>query len=64
MKVARDYHLAEVVVDMAKRKCLLGAFLGIGNRIRGLYVDAFVCKVDYEVDFVLAESVFGGKVAA
>ena len=60
MKVAGDHDLAEIVADMSKRKCLLRAFLGVGNRIRRLDVDALVGKVDDKVDFVSSDFMFPG----
>ena len=53
MKVAGDHDLAEIVADMSKRKCLLCAFLGVGNRMRRLDVGALVGKVDLHEVIVL-----------
>ena len=61
VKVASDHHLSKVVVDAAKRKGLLGALFGIGNRIRGLDVDALVSLIDDKVDFILPDFMLPGR---
>ena len=49
--VASDHDLAEGVANMAKRICLLFSLCRIWDGKRRLDVDAFVCLVDYKVDF-------------
>ena len=53
VEISCDYHLSEVVIDVAKRKGLLIPFFSIGNSVRRLYVDPFVCFVDNKVNFIL-----------
>ena len=60
VEIACDYHLSEVVIYVSKGKGLLVSFFSIGNSVRRLYVDSFVCFVDDKVNFVLSYFVFAG----
>ena len=49
VKVARDHHLAKVVVDMAKRKCLLGS-----SKAMGALEISWISPRNFKLEFALS----------